>query len=296
MKLENTATKVAQLGVVGAGLMGSGIAQVSAAAGIEVHLYDSQDGAAERARETVERQLAKRVRRDKLTADDADQIVSRIIPVRELGETVQGQAVVEAVIELIDVKQQVFTELAEASSADTILATNTSALPITAIAAKASGAERIIGTHFFSPVPSMQLVEVIRGYRTSDETVDRTLAFVQQIGKESILVSRDDAGFVTSRLMSTLIGEAIRLVEEGLSTPAEIDRACQLAFGHKMGPFATVDLTGVDVSLRATNSIYEQSGDPRFKPTQTLQRMLSAGDLGRKTGKGFYDYTEEVGG
>lgn len=291
-KLEDSASPVTQLGVVGAGLMGAGIAQVAAVQGVEIFLYDSQDGAAERGRENIARQLDKRVQRDKMTAAEADAAVDRVIPVSELGEAAQGQAVIEAVIELLDVKQQVFAELAADAGNTTLLATNTSALPITAIAAQARDAQRIIGMHFFSPVPAMQLVEVVRGHRTSDASVTSALSLVSQLGKESILVARDDAGFVTSRLMSVLIGEAVRIVEAGLSTPAEIDRACQLAFGHKMGPFATADLTGIDVSLRATNSIYEQSGDTRFKPAQLLQRMLAAGDLGRKTGRGFYDYSE----
>lgn len=291
---ENTVTPVTELGIVGAGLMGSGMAQVAATVGIHVSLYDSEDGAAERAREKIEQQLSKRVQRDKMTANEAELALNCISPVTELGETAQGQAVIEAVIELLEVKQRVFAELAEAASNEALLATNTSALPITAIAAHSSGAERIIGMHFFSPVPAMQLVEVVRGHRTSEESVARALGLVDQMSKEAILVSRDDAGFVTSRLMSVFISEAIQLVEAGLSTPAEIDRACELAFGHAMGPFATVDLTGVDVSLRATNSIYQQSGDPRFKPTQTLQRLLAAGDLGRKTGRGFYDYAGET--
>ncbi|MGO1542791.1 MAG: 3-hydroxyacyl-CoA dehydrogenase family protein [Gulosibacter sp.] len=285
---------VQELGIIGAGLMGSGIAQVAAVAGITVRLFDTQAGAADRGIAGISKQLDKRVAREKMTRAEADAAIERIHPVGTLAEAATGDAVVEAVIELIDIKQQVFAELAEAAGPHTLLATNTSALPITDIAATATGPERIVGMHFFSPVPAMGLVEVVRGYRTSDATVDRALGLASQLGKESILVSRDDAGFVTSRLMTVIVQEATRLVEEGLSTPKEIDRACQLAFGHKMGPFATMDLTGVDVSLRAGNSIFEQSNDPRFAPPQLLKRMVAAGDLGRKTGKGFYDYRNEA--
>ncbi|MDJ1372481.1 3-hydroxyacyl-CoA dehydrogenase family protein [Gulosibacter molinativorax] len=287
-------TPVGELGIVGAGLMGSGIAQVAAIAGISVKIFDTQDGAAERGIEGISRQLDKRVARERMARQEADDAIARITPVTELGHAAAGDAVIEAVIELIDVKQRVFAELAEAARPDAVLATNTSALPITEIAATSSGAKRIIGMHFFSPVPAMGLCEVVRGYRTSDSTVARALGLAQQLGKETILVNRDDAGFVTSRLMTVLVQEATRLVEAGLSTPEEIDRACQLAFGHKMGPFATMDLTGVDVTLRAGNSIFEQSNDPRFAPPQLLKRMVAAGDLGRKTGKGFYGYRNEA--
>lgn len=297
-KLEESGARgahtIGELGVVGAGLMGTGIAQVAAIAGIEVKVYDTQVGAADRGIASIAERLETRVQRDRMTREEADAAIARISSVSAIADVARGDAVIEAVIEMLDVKQRVFAEIADVAGPAAVLATNTSALPITEIAAKSKTPERIIGMHFFSPVPAMALCEVVRGYRTSDITVNRALDLVAQLGKESILVNRDDAGFVTSRLMTVIVQEATRLVEEGLASPAEIDRACQLAFGHKMGPFATMDLTGVDVSLRAGNSIYEQSRDPRFAPPQLLKRMVAAGDLGRKTGKGFFDYRNEV--
>lgn len=281
------------LGVVGAGLMGSGIAHVAAVAGIHVHLYDSADGAVERSIEKIGNQLRRLTEKGQLAEKDATAALGRIIPSATLAETAACEAVIEAVIEDLGVKQAIFHQLADAAGDDTLLATNTSALPVTDIAATCSRPQQVIGMHFFSPVPRMSLCELVRGFRTNEPTLAKAQALALALGKETILVNRDDAGFVTSRLMSVLVGEAARIVEQGLATAEDVDRACVLGFGHRMGPLATTDLTGVDVAYRAARSIHESTGDPAYRPPQIMRRMVSAGALGRKSGEGFYRHGEE---
>jgi 3-hydroxybutyryl-CoA dehydrogenase len=171
-----------------------------------------------------------------------------------------------------------------------VLATNTSAIPITQIAAVTQRPESVVGTHFFSPVPMMKLCELVRGYKTSDETLAKARAFAEEIGKTCVVVNRDVAGFVTTRLIAALVVEAVKLVESGVISAEDLDTACKLGFGHAMGPLATTDLTGADVLLHAAENIYRDTADEKFFPPELLQRMVAAGDLGRKTGRGFYTY------
>ena len=198
--------------------------------------------------------------------------------------------VVEAVFESIEVKHDVFRVLDRVCRPDAVLATNTSAIPITAIAAVTSRPEMVVGTHFFSPVPMMRLCELVRGFKTSDETLAAARAFAESTGKTCIVVERDVAGFVTTRLISALAVEAVRLVESGVVSVEDLDTACRLGFGHAMGPLETIDLTGVDIMTHAARNIYTDTQDEKFFPPETLQRMVQAGDLGRKTGRGFYPY------
>jgi len=184
----------------------------------------------------------------------------------------------------------VFRELDRICAPGAVLATNTSAIPITQIAAATQRPESVVGTHFFSPVPMMKLCELVRGYKTSDETLATARAFAEGVGKTVVVVNRDIAGFVTTRLITALVMEAVRLVESGVISAEDLDTACRLGFGHTMGPLATTDLTGVDVLLHATRNIYAETADEKFFPPELLQRMVAAGDLGRKTGKGFYSY------
>lgn len=280
------------LGVVGAGLMGSGIAQVASAAGLEVRLYDAAEGAVDRALDAIRDRLQRLESKDALAEGQADSARARISKAHSLKDLSGVDAIIEAVIEDLDVKQEIFEQLDQLAGDRTILATNTSALPITGIAGRCSRADQVIGMHFFSPVPRMALCELVRGYRTDDTTLTRAEALAATLGKQTILVNRDDAGFVTSRLMSVLVGEAARIVEQGLATAEDVDRACELGFGHRMGPLATTDLTGVDVAYRAARSIHDSTGDPSYRPPQILRRMVSAGALGRKTGEGFYRHGE----
>jgi 3-hydroxybutyryl-CoA dehydrogenase len=279
-----------KLAVIGAGLMGSGIAQVAAQAGWDVVLRDVSDAAVQRGLDGVKASYDRFVAKDKLSAEDAEAALARIVPTTELEAAADADVVVEAVFEDVEVKHEVFRTLDRVCRDGAVLATNTSAIPITAIAAVTERPEAVVGTHFFSPVPMMRLCELVRGYKTSDETLARARAFAEGVGKTCIVVNRDVAGFVTTRLISALAVEAVKLVESGVASAEDIDVACKLGFGHAMGPLATLDLTGVDIMRNATRNIYTETQDEKFAPPELLNRMVTAGDLGRKTGKGFYDY------
>lgn len=280
------------IGVVGAGLMGSGIAQVSAVAGHHVVLSDVTQEALERGRAAIEKSLARFVGRGTLAQADADAALERITTSTELDAVVDASLVVEAAFESLEVKQAIFRDLDRLCGDAAVLATNTSAIPITQIAAVTQRAESVVGTHFFSPVPMMALCELVRGFKTSDETLARARAFAESVGKTCVVVNRDVAGFVTTRLICALAMEAVRLVENGVASAEDIDTACRLGFGHAMGPLATVDLTGVDILRNASLNIYSDTADEKFFPPETLARMVAAGDLGRKSGRGFYPYDQ----
>ncbi|MFC0599467.1 3-hydroxyacyl-CoA dehydrogenase family protein [Streptomyces palmae] len=279
-----------KLAVIGAGLMGSGIAQVSAQAGYDVVLRDVTDEALARGKSGIEASYAKFVGKGKLAAEEAEQALARITTTTDLDAAADADIVVEAVFEKIEVKQEIFRALDGLVKDDTVLASNTSAIPITKIAAATRRPERVVGVHFFSPVPMMQLVELVRGYKTSDETLARARAFAEEVGKTCIVVNRDVAGFVTTRLISALVVEATKLYESGVASAEDIDIACKLGFGHAMGPLATADLTGVDILMHATGNIYAECQDEKFAPPEVMRRMVDAGDLGRKSGQGFYRY------
>ena len=279
-----------RLAVIGAGLMGSGIAQVAAQAGWSVVLRDLDDAATARGLAGIEKSLGKFASKGTISEADAADALGRITTTTDLDAAADADVVVEAVFEQLEVKQEVFRALDGICKDGAVLATNTSAIPVTQIAAATVRPEAVVGTHFFSPVPMMKLCELVRGYATSDETLATAKEFAEEIGKTTIVVNRDVAGFVTTRLISALVVEAVKLVESGVATAEDIDIACRLGFGHPMGPLATTDLTGVDVLLHATRNIYTDTADEKFFPPELLQRMVVAGDLGRKTGKGFYSY------
>lgn len=279
-----------KVAVVGAGLMGSGIAQVAAQAGWDVVLRDVSDEALARGLSGIETSYGKFVEKGRLTGQDAEAALARITTTTDLDAAADADIVVEAVFESLEVKAQVFAELDRICADRTVLASNTSAIPITKIAATTRRPDKVVGTHFFSPVPMMQLCELVRGYKTSDETLAAARAFAEGVGKTCIVVNRDVAGFVTTRLISALVVEAVRLYESGVATAEDIDTACRLGFGHAMGPLATTDLTGVDILRNATENIYAETRDEKFAAPEILTRMVSAGDLGRKSGRGFYSY------
>lgn len=281
-----------RLFVVGAGLMGAGIAQVAATAGYDVTIRDVDDRATGRGLDRIRASLAKFVEKGQLTEEQRDDALARVQVTTDLDEAREADVVVEAVFEELEVKREVFAVLDRVCGEAAILATNTSAIPVTKIAAATSRPESVVGTHFFSPVPLMGLCELVRGLQTSDETLAGARAFAEAVGKTCIVVNRDVAGFVTTRLISALAMEAIALYESGVASAEDIDIACKLGFGHAMGPLATTDLTGVDILRNATLNIYRETADAKFYPPELLSRMVDAGDLGRKSGRGFYGYDE----
>jgi 3-hydroxybutyryl-CoA dehydrogenase len=278
--------------VVGSGLMGSGIAQVCAQAGISVFLHDVSADSLENALKNIAWSVGKFIEKGKLK-EEKGAILGRITPVEDLKAGVDVDLAIEAVFEKIEVKQNLFKQLDRICPAHTLFASNTSAIPITEIAAVITRPEKFLGLHFFSPVPMMMAVEVIRGMLTSDATAKAGKAFAQQIGKEPIMVNRDVAGFVINRINMPASIEAMRLVEEGVATVEDIDKGLRLASGRRMGIFETGDMVGLDVTYGALMAMYNETGDPRWYPPLLLRRKVKAGHLGRKTGKGWYDYTEE---
>ncbi|MCX4983510.1 3-hydroxyacyl-CoA dehydrogenase family protein [Streptomyces sp. NBC_00572] len=279
-----------KLAVIGAGLMGSGIAQVSAQAGWDVVLRDVTDAALTRGTDGIKASYDRFVAKGKLDAADAEAALGRITATTELEAVADADVVVEAVFENLDVKHEIFRSLDKVVKDGAVLASNTSAIPITKIAAVTERPESVVGVHFFSPVPMMQLVELVRGYKTSDETLAAAREFAESVGKTCIVVNRDVAGFVTTRLISALVVEAAKLHESGVATAEDIDIACKLGFGHAMGPLATADLTGIDILVNAANNIYTESQDEKFAVPEAMRRMVDAGDIGRKSGQGFYKY------
>lgn len=283
---------VNSLAVVGAGLMGSGIAQVAAQAGWTVSVRDVDDAALDRGRSSIRRSVERFVAKGSLEPEAAEEAIGRITFTTDLGEAVSGASVVvEAVYESVELKRELFAELDRQAAPDALLATNTSAIPITRIASATGRPERVVGTHFFSPVPMMRLCELVRGLKTSDEALAQARAFAEGVGKTCIVVNRDVAGFVTTRLIVALSVEAVRLVESGVASAEDVDTACRLGFGHAMGPLETMDLTGVDIMVNAARNIYDETQDEKFYPPEVLARMVTAGDLGRKSGQGWYQHS-----
>lgn len=279
-----------KLVVVGAGLMGSGIAQVSAVAGWDVVVRDVGEEPLARARDAISTSLERFVTKDRISRADADAALARITTTTDLEAAADADVVVEAVFENLEVKTEIFSALDRIAPEGAVLASNTSAIPITQIAAATSRPEKVVGTHFFSPVPMMRLCELVRGFKTSDETLAQARSFAEGVGKTCIVVNRDVAGFVTTRLIAALTVEAVSLLENGVASAEDIDTACRLGFGHAMGPLETADLTGVDIMLNATSNIYADTQDEKFAAPELLRRMVVAGDLGRKTGRGFYPH------
>ncbi|GAB3237553.1 3-hydroxyacyl-CoA dehydrogenase family protein [Glycomyces halotolerans] len=275
--------------------MGSGIAQVAGLAEWEVTLIDSDPAALDRASASIGDSLDRFVAKGKIGEADARGAQERITATTDLGEAARAEIVVEAVFERLQVKQDVFAELSRICGPDTVLATNTSAIPITEIASAASHPERVVGTHFFSPVPMMRLCELVRGLHTSDEALSKARAFAESAGKTCVVVNRDVAGFATTRLICAFVNEAVSLVEDGVISAEDLDTACRLGFGHPMGPLATADLTGIDVITHATENIYEDTADAKFFPPSLLRRMVASGRIGRKSGEGFFDYELSTG-
>ncbi len=278
--------------VVGAGTMGNGIAQVCAQRGISVVMSDVSQDLLDKALKNIEWSVSKFVEKGKIS-EDLDTVMGRIQTSSDYEAASEADLVIEAVFEKLEVKHEVFTKIDSVVGDKTIMASNTSAIPITEIASVLSRPENFVGLHFFNPVPMMVAVEVIRGIITSDETFQYGADFVRFIGKEAIMVNRDIAGFILNRINMLSNMEAMRLVEQGVATPQDIDKGMRLAFGRRMGPFETSDMVGLEVQLMAYENVYEEEKDIRFHPPSILRRKVRAGHLGRKTGKGWYEYNPD---
>ncbi len=278
--------------VVGSGLMGSGIAQVCAQTGIQVLLYDVSKDALVNAIKTIDWSVGKFIEKGKLD-EDRDSIMARIRLITDITDGKEVDLAIEAVFEKLELKQEIFQKLDKSCSPDTLIASNTSAIPITELAAVTNRPDKVLGLHFFSPVPMMQAVEVIKGAGTVDETARTGRDFVLQIGKEPIMVNRDVAGFVINRINFPSAIEAMNLVEQGVASVEDIDKGLRLAAGRRMGIFETGDMVGLDVTYGAMKAMFEETGDPRWYPPLLLRRKVKAGHLGRKAGKGWYEYNED---
>ncbi|HET9211682.1 MAG TPA: 3-hydroxybutyryl-CoA dehydrogenase [Thermoanaerobaculia bacterium] len=279
------------IGVVGAGTMGHGIAQVAAQSGYRVTLVDVVPAALERGRTQIGKGLERLVAKGKLAAEDRDQALGRLATGGDLAALSEADLVVEAVVEREDVKRNVLSELDRVCLAHTILATNTSSISITRLAAATSRPEKVIGMHFMNPVPVMQLVEVIRGLATSQETWDAVEAASRKMGKTPVEV-HDAPGFVSNRVLMPMINEAIFCLYEGVGKAEAIDEVMKLGMNHPMGPLALADLIGLDVCLDILRVLQQGFGDPKYRPCPLLVKMVDAGRLGRKSGCGFYEYGE----
>ena len=278
--------------VIGSGLMGSGIAQVCAQAGIQVMLYDVAKDALVNAIKSIGWSVGKFIEKGKL-AEDQDTIMARIRRITDVHDGKEADLAIEAVFENIELKREIFQRLDTICHPKTLIASNTSAIPITELAAVTNRPGKVLGLHFFSPVPMMQAVEVIKGAATQDDTAAAGKDFVLQIGKEPIMVNRDVAGFVINRINFPSAIEAMNLVEQGVASVEDIDKGLRLAAGRRMGIFETGDMVGLDVTYGAMKAMYEESGDPRWYPPLLLRRKVKAGHLGRKAGKGWYEYNED---
>lgn len=280
---------ITQVGVVGAGTMGHGIAHVSAQAGFGVVLFDLTPEAAQAGLAKVKKNLEVGVEKGKVTAADRDAALARIEPTSELSALARCQLVIEATPEKLALKQALFGELSSICAADAILASNTSSLSLTEIASAATDPARVVGLHFFNPVHLMKLLEVVLAFQTSPETLEAVKAYGAAIKKELIVV-KDSPGFASSRLGVATGLEAIRMLEEGVASAADIDRAMELGYGHPMGPLRLGDLVGLDVRLAIAEYLFAETGSPAFRPPQLLKKLVRAGKLGKKSGEGFYKY------
>jgi 3-hydroxybutyryl-CoA dehydrogenase len=277
------------IAVVGAGTMGSGIAQVFATAGFSISLFDSSASAIESGRRAIERSLGKFVEKGALTAPDRDAALERIRVANALDQLADAEYVVEAVVEDADVKRTIFRQLDAIVPPSTVLSSNTSSISITTLGAATQRPDRVVGMHFMNPVPLMALVEVIRGQATSDATMGTTLDLCRRIGKTPVEAA-DYPGFISNRILMPMINEAAFAVMEGVGAPEAIDTVMKLGMNHPMGPLALADFIGLDVCLAILRVLQEGLGDPKYRPCPLLVRMVAAGHLGRKSGRGFYEY------
>jgi 3-hydroxybutyryl-CoA dehydrogenase len=283
---------IKRVGIVGSGTMGSGIAEVACKNGYEVVLRSRSQAGADKMRSGLEKSLNRQVEKGRLAEAERDAAMALVRGITDLEELAACDLVVESVVEDLAVKKELFATLDRICAPHAILATNTSTLPVVDMAVATSRPGQVVGIHFFNPAPMMGLVEVVRAITTTDETVDAALAFAKSCGKDPIEV-RDVAGFVVNALLFPYLNSAVRLLERGVASQEDIDSAMKAGANMPMGPFALIDLVGIDVTVSILDALHAENPDPFLQPAQHLRRMLSAGRLGRKSGQGFYDYTKK---
>ncbi len=281
---------IQRVGVVGAGTMGNGIAQACATVGLDAVMVDVNDAALERGRKTIAGSLDRLVKKEKLTGADRDAALARIKGTTSYDELSACDLVVEAATENLELKLKILRQVDALAKRAAWLATNTSSISITTLGSVMSRPAEFLGVHFFNPVPLMGLVELVRGLQTSDATVAAAVAFAQQLGKATIVV-KNSPGFVVNRILCPMLNEAIFALQEGLASAEDIDNGMKLGCSHPIGPLALCDMVGLDVLLAVMNVFYADFNDPKYRPAQLLKEMVAAGRLGRKSGRGFYDYT-----
>ena len=277
--------------VIGSGAMGTGIAQVALQAGYSVTLRDISQAQMDKAGVNIQKQLNRNVEKGRMTAEEKDAALARLTLSDAPEALKQADLVIEAAAENAEIKMNIFREVCSLCSDTCILATNTSSISITKLSGAVTHPERFIGMHFFNPVPVMKLLELVRGLGTSEETIQNAKEIGERLSKV-IIVSADSAGFIVNRLLDPMINEAFDLIERGVGTPEDIDKGCKYGLNWPMGPCELIDMAGIDIELAVMETIYADTGDSKYRPSPLLRRMVEAGRLGRKTGKGFYDYTK----
>ncbi len=282
---------VQTIGVVGCGLMGSGIAEVAAKCGFDVIVGELNDDLLHVGMERIEHSLGRAVIKSKLSQIDADRVLANINGTVDLADLAAADLIIEAVTEQIELKERIFSTLDAVVGEDVILATNTSSISIAAIAAVSNRPDRVLGMHFFNPVPVMPLLELVRGLLTSDETMSTAISVSDRMGKTTV-VAKDSPGFIINRLLIPFIIDAIAVFDAGLASREDIDTGIKLGLAHPMGPLTLADFVGLDTTLAVSEVLYNEYGDPRFKAPPLLRQMVIAGLLGRKSGRGFYDYSQ----
>ena len=283
--------EIKKIAVIGAGIMGNGIAQVCAQAGYEVGLRDVDQGFLDKGMKKISKNLSKAVQKEKMSQEDMDKIMGNLKPTLDLKEAVDGaQLVIEAATENIDIKKAIFKEINDYCPPETVLASNTTAKSIAEMGAVTQRPDRFIGMHFFNPPPLMKLIEVIRSLATSDETRDIISDMCAKLGKKAVII-KEAPGFIVTRIFAVLINEAFCTLQEGVASPAEIDEAMQLGVNLPAGPLRTADFMGIDLVLATMNTLYEEFGDPKYRPCPIIRNYVRSGWLGVKTGKGVYDYS-----